>query len=95
MSWAENRQTKYKEDRAYSLLGIFDISMPLVYSKGAEKAFERLKEELFKYSRKHQLDKLSPVLYTFNSAKRLKTLYSQSSSVPSGHNPNFLDPGPL
>jgi hypothetical protein len=94
MSWAENRQTKCEEDRAYSLLGIFDISMSLIYGEGAEKAFERLKEELFKRSRKHQLDELSPVSHTFNSAKRLKTPCSQSS-VPSGRNPNFLDPGPL
>ena len=94
MSWAENRQTKCEEDRAYSLLGIFDISMPLIYGEGAEKAFERLKEELFRRSRKHQLDELSPVSHTFNSAKRLKTPRSQLSSVPSGRNPNFLDPGP-
>jgi hypothetical protein len=40
--WAESRQTKREEDKAYLLLGIFDISMPLIYSEGAEKAFERL-----------------------------------------------------
>ena len=94
MSWVENRETKRGEDKAYSLLGIFDISMPLIYGEGAEKAFERLKEELFKRSRKHQLDELSPVSHTFNSAKRLKTSRSQSSSVPSGRNPNFLEPDP-
>ncbi|KAE8443107.1 hypothetical protein EG329_002351 [Mollisiaceae sp. DMI_Dod_QoI] len=30
LSWAENRQTKRKEDKAYSLLGIFSIFMPLI-----------------------------------------------------------------
>jgi hypothetical protein len=95
MLWAGNRQTKLEEDRAYSLLGIFDISMPLIYGEGAEKAFERLREGLFKRSRKHQLDELSLVSHTFNSAKRLKTPRRQSSSVPSDRNPNFLDPGPL
>ena len=94
MLWAGNRQTKCEEDRAYSLLGIFDISMPLVYGEGAEKAFGRLREELYKRSKKHRLDELSPVSHTFNSAKRLKTPRSQPSSVPSGRNPNLLDPGP-
>ena len=81
MSWAENRETKCEEDRAYSLLGIFDISMSPIYGEGAERAFERLKDELFKRSRKHQLDELSPVSHNFNSAKRLKTLRRQSSSL--------------
>ncbi|KAL3417967.1 PFS domain-containing protein [Phlyctema vagabunda] len=89
MSWAENRQTQREEDRAYSLLGIFDISMPVIYGEGAQKAFERLKEELFKRSRKHQFDELS---HAFDSAKRLKIPRSQSSCVPSSRGPDFLDP---
>jgi hypothetical protein len=32
----------------YSLLGIFDINMPLIYGKGKEKALKRLKEEIEK-----------------------------------------------
>ncbi|KAF9873513.1 hypothetical protein CkaCkLH20_08972 [Colletotrichum karsti] len=47
MSWAAQRQTKRIEDRAYSLLGIFDINMPLIYGEGA-KAFRRLQEEIVK-----------------------------------------------
>jgi hypothetical protein len=61
MSWAKNRQTKRKEDKAYSLLGIFDIYMPLMYGKGAKNAFGRLQEELGKRLRKHYLDELSTV----------------------------------
>jgi hypothetical protein len=49
MSWASNRQTKRKEDIAYCLLGIFDVSMPLIYGEG-EKAFRRLQEEIIKHS---------------------------------------------
>ena len=37
MSWAEKRETKRKEDKAYSLLGIFDIHMPLIYGEGRKK----------------------------------------------------------
>jgi hypothetical protein len=47
MSWAARRETKRTEDRAYSLLGIFDVSMPLIYGEGM-KAFRRLQEEIIK-----------------------------------------------
>jgi hypothetical protein len=45
--WAAGRETTRIEDRAYSLLGIFDINMPLLYGEG-EKAFGRLQEEIMK-----------------------------------------------
>ncbi|KAI0197707.1 heterokaryon incompatibility protein-domain-containing protein [Astrocystis sublimbata] len=45
-SWAHNRQTKYEEDMAYSLLGIFDVSMTLNYGEGRQKAQRRLREEV-------------------------------------------------
>ncbi|KAI1146110.1 heterokaryon incompatibility protein-domain-containing protein [Nemania diffusa] len=45
MSWAAKRQTTRSEDAAYSLLGIFDINMPLLYGEGP-KAFIRLQEEI-------------------------------------------------
>jgi hypothetical protein len=46
MSWAEMRQTKRGEDKSYSLLGLFDVSMPLIYGEGEEKAFRRLQKEI-------------------------------------------------
>lgn len=45
MSWASNRQTTKAEDRAYSLLGIFDVNMPLLYGEGS-RAFIRFQEEV-------------------------------------------------
>ena len=51
MLWAENRKTTRGEDRAYSLLGIFDVYMPLIYAEGEEKAFKRLQEEIDKASK--------------------------------------------
>ncbi|KAI3541558.1 hypothetical protein CABS01_06906 [Colletotrichum abscissum] len=45
MSWAASRKTKRVEDHAYSLLGIFDINMPMIYGEGS-KAFRRLQEEI-------------------------------------------------
>ncbi|KAK5954961.1 maturation of 5S rRNA [Knufia fluminis] len=43
MSWASTRKTTRIEDAAYSLLGIFDVNMPLLYGEGT-KAFLRLQE---------------------------------------------------
>ncbi|KAJ3492601.1 hypothetical protein NLG97_g5280 [Lecanicillium saksenae] len=48
LCWAENRQTTRKEDMAYSLLGIFDIHMPLIYGEGRDNALARLREEIDK-----------------------------------------------
>lgn len=47
MAWAANRQTTRLEDTAYSLLGIFDVNMSLLYGEG-RKAFRRLQEEVVK-----------------------------------------------
>ncbi|CAK1363344.1 Vegetative incompatibility protein HET-E-1 [Cercospora beticola] len=47
MFWAANRETARIEDRAYSLLGIFDISLPVIYGEGS-RAFQRLQEELIR-----------------------------------------------
>lgn len=49
MSWASGRQTTRLEDRAYSLLGLFDVNMPLLYGEG-EKAFFRLQNEILRSS---------------------------------------------
>lgn len=46
LSWAEGRETKREEDAAYSLLGIFDIYMPLIYGEGRRRAFRRLLKEV-------------------------------------------------
>ena len=47
--WVVGRQTKKIEDKAYCLLGIFDVSMSLRYGQG-EKEFQRLKDKVHKMS---------------------------------------------
>jgi hypothetical protein len=47
-SWAERRNTTIEEDEVYSLLGIFDVSMPVIYGEGKDKASRRLEEEIHK-----------------------------------------------
>ncbi|KAG5656891.1 hypothetical protein KAF25_011060 [Fusarium avenaceum] len=46
-SWAANRRTSRHEDRAYSLLGIFNINMPMLYGE-TDRAFYRLQTEIIK-----------------------------------------------
>jgi hypothetical protein len=48
-SWSAKRQTTREEDRAYCLLGLFQINMPLLYGEGT-RAFRRLQEEIMKTS---------------------------------------------
>lgn len=49
MSWAAGRNATRAEDVAYSLLGLFDINMPLLYGEGT-KAFMRLQQEVIRTS---------------------------------------------
>jgi hypothetical protein len=50
MSWAARRTTTRAEDRAYSLLGLFGVNMPMLYGEGGARAFVRLQEEIMKGS---------------------------------------------
>ncbi|PVH69232.1 hypothetical protein DL98DRAFT_626026, partial [Cadophora sp. DSE1049] len=45
-SWVKSRQTTRGEDKAYSLFGIFDVQMLLLYGEGEVKAFLRLREAI-------------------------------------------------
>lgn len=46
LRWTQTRITTREEDKAYSLLGIFGIFMPLIYGEGEENAFRRLRREI-------------------------------------------------
>jgi hypothetical protein len=54
MSWASERETTRVEDIAYSLMGLFEINMPLLYGEG-KKAFHRLQLELIRISNDHTI----------------------------------------
>ncbi|KIW86820.1 uncharacterized protein Z519_12606 [Cladophialophora bantiana CBS 173.52] len=49
MSWAAGRKTTCIEDVAYSLMGIFDVRMAMLYGEGSE-AFTRLQKKIIKRS---------------------------------------------
>ena len=47
MSWAAKRRAFREEDRAYSLMGIFNVFLPVIYGEGSN-AFLRLQEAILK-----------------------------------------------
>ena len=49
ISWAAHRTTTRVEDRAYSLIGLLDVNMPMLYGEG-KKAFHRLQLEIIRSS---------------------------------------------
>jgi hypothetical protein len=75
MSWAVRRETKREEDAAYSLLGIFDIHMPLIYGEGRKKALNRLQKEI-KESLQDEFEDSPP---------------SPSSNIPFLRDPDYVD----
>ncbi|KAK4166819.1 NACHT domain-containing protein [Cladorrhinum sp. PSN259] len=56
MKWIEKRKTKFEEDKAYSLFGIFDVHIEVLYGEGEHKAFDRLREKISKDS--HRIARL-------------------------------------
>ncbi|PIL26165.1 hypothetical protein GSI_11920 [Ganoderma sinense ZZ0214-1] len=50
MSFAARRETTRSEDRAYSLMGLFDVNITTLYGEGGERAFRRLQEEIMRHS---------------------------------------------
>lgn len=54
MSWAADREATRVEDIAYSLFGICQVNLPLLYGEG-DRAFIRLQEEIIKQSHDHSI----------------------------------------
>ena len=75
MSWAANRKTSVVEDRAYSLMGLFGVSMPMIYGEG-EKAFVRLQEEILKTT-----DDLSIFVWKLDGMERPSGLLASCPSA--------------
>jgi hypothetical protein len=60
LSWAAHRDVTREEDIAYSLMGLFDINMPMLYGEGGTKAFLRLQQAIFRRKPDHSI-----FLYTY------------------------------
>jgi len=87
MSWASQRDTTRPEDMAYSLMGIFDVNMPLLYGEGAERAFSRLQEQIIKTTDDQSI--LAWGLPTAASGRQPKRL--QYPSMPYSVRPLHMD----
>ncbi|KAI6118346.1 heterokaryon incompatibility protein-domain-containing protein [Pisolithus sp. B1] len=59
MSWAADRKTTRVEDRAYSLMGLFGVNMPMLYGEGS-KAFQRLQLEIIRATSDHSIFAWNP-----------------------------------
>ena len=46
ISWINGRETEEEEDIVYCLLGICDVTMPIIYGEREEKAWRRLQQEI-------------------------------------------------
>ena len=79
MSWAAKRVTTRLEDRAYSLMGLFDVNMPLIYGEG-KKAFYRLQIEILNQSSDYSLFAwigTSSLSHTYTLGHRTSEPYSE------------------
>ncbi|KAH7396964.1 heterokaryon incompatibility protein-domain-containing protein [Phaeosphaeria sp. MPI-PUGE-AT-0046c] len=81
MSWIGQRKTKREEDMAYSLLGLFDVFLPLIYGEGRKKAFARLQREINVLSEEKRA-----------SVPQTETSHNQGQATHSYHGPVFHGP---
>ncbi|KAH7081396.1 heterokaryon incompatibility protein-domain-containing protein [Paraphoma chrysanthemicola] len=83
MSWAANRKTTRIEDLAYSLMGLFDVNMPLLYGEG-EKAFMRLQEQILS-------DDDDQTLFAWTPVAPRPSPYALGTSIFAKHPSDFVD----
>lgn len=87
MTWARRRTTTRTEDIAYSLLGLFDVNIPLLYGEGA-RAFQRLQQEII---RTH--NDQSVLVHTHRNIDKVGALFAESpNDFYLGAGPDLLRP---
>ncbi|KAI0658051.1 hypothetical protein C8Q70DRAFT_198246 [Cubamyces menziesii] len=52
--WAARRRTTRVEDKAYCLMGLFNVNMPLLYGEG-DRAFHRLQQAIWAHTADHTI----------------------------------------
>ena len=73
ISWAANRTTTRVEDIAYSLMGLLDVNMPMLYGEG-KKAFHRLQLEIIRSSNDQSI-------FAWGSSVRIGSILADDPSV--------------
>ena len=81
LRWAAYRKTSREEDKWYSLFGIFDVCLPVIYGEGRARAEARLLKEVIGMSLASSVSSLVPDSPTEQDA---------DSSVRAKHKPNLL-----
>lgn len=84
MSWASKRQTSRLEDRAYSLFGIFNVNMALLYGE-RESAFRRLQEEIIKHNDDH-------TIFAWSDRRAVKSMLAPSPDCFTGMQNQMVSP---
>ncbi|KAH8587976.1 hypothetical protein B0O99DRAFT_693925 [Bisporella sp. PMI_857] len=84
MLWAKQRKTTREKDQAYSLFGIFDISMPVIYGEGKEKAIKRLREEIDKASKGFNREDFS-VVFSFSNVSSVERFVARETELIEMH----------
>ncbi|KAF2434644.1 kinesin light chain 1, partial [Tothia fuscella] len=92
MSWAEKRRTAREVDKAYSLLGIFNVYMPLIYGEGVENAFKRLREEIDKASKGIQREDFS-VAFSLSTISGIEYFVAREKELAEIHDALSSDGG--
>lgn len=93
MSWAAQRKTSKPEDIAYCLMGIFHVSMPMLYGEGEYDAFYRLQRGIMEISEDH-------TLFTWRRCDRVEPAQGLLANTPqafaktSEYDPSKLVPIP-
>jgi hypothetical protein len=91
MSWASRRITKRREDIAYCLLGIFGITMPIIYGEG-DQAFSRLQKEILK---KHRDDSILAWGLTLTKSTPDTSVDKRSAGVMAASPSDFANCGDI
>lgn len=88
-SWAQFRHTRAEEDRAYCLVGLFNISLTPIYGEGYHNALRRLLEEIRRSLKGNEMD----IEFEFDRAVLLMPSEAQASAIPVPSLPERLDHG--
>ncbi|KAI0373426.1 hypothetical protein BV20DRAFT_1111367 [Pilatotrama ljubarskyi] len=81
-SWASKRVTTRVEDEAYSLMGLFGVTMPTIYGEGRH-AFIRLQEEIIRRSPDQTIFAWGPSMVLTGTGSSMGSTFLKTDKAPS------------
>jgi hypothetical protein len=79
--WARSRQTTREEDWIYCLLGVFAVSMPVLYGEGREYAIRRLRKEIHDSLNVDKLFSTDGVTFEFQAGSAISFTAAQIAAA--------------